>query len=104
MIGEHVYQGTRTFLQVVGEYSFALDVLDDYDHERLPPTLPATGPAKGIDYDEALRIVRVRTPQPLLNVLIASAGGPFPSATEAVHGTWCGSKEAGRVAAAAISL
>jgi prophage maintenance system killer protein len=48
----------KALLQVVGEYSFALDVLDDYDHERLPPTLPATGPAKGIDYDEALRIVR----------------------------------------------
>lgn len=48
----------KALLQVVGEYSFALDVLDDYDHERLPPTLPAAGPAKGIDYDEALRIVR----------------------------------------------
>ena len=37
----------------------------------------------------------VRTPQPLLNALIASAGGSFPSATEAVHGTWRGSEEAG---------
>jgi len=34
---------------VVGEYSFALDVLDDDDHVRLPPTLPSAWPAKGID-------------------------------------------------------
>jgi hypothetical protein len=46
----------------------------------------------------------VRPPQPHLNPLIASAGGPFPSATEAMHGTWRGSEEAGRVAAAAIAI
>lgn len=48
----------KALLHVVGEYSFALDVLDDYDHERHPPPLPAAGPIKGIDYDEALRVVQ----------------------------------------------
>jgi len=47
----------RALLQVVGEYSFALDVLDDYDHERLAPKLASSGPVLGIDRDEALRIV-----------------------------------------------
>jgi hypothetical protein len=58
-----------------------------------------------VSCDQGNRIfICVRKLQPLLNALIASAGGPFPSATEAVHGTWCGSEEAGRVAAAAVSL
>ncbi len=47
----------KALLQVVGEYSFALDVLDDYDHERMPPKLPSGGPVRGIDRDEALRVV-----------------------------------------------
>ena len=45
--------------------------------------------------------VRVRTPQPPLQPLIASVGGPFPSIAEARHGARRGSKEAGRVAATA---
>jgi hypothetical protein len=49
-------------------------------------------------------LASVRTPQPHLTPLIASAGGPFPSATEAMHGTWRGSEEAGCVAAAAIAI
>ena len=47
----------RALLRVVGEYSFALDLLDDYDHQRL-----AVAPAGGqmvhaLGTDEALRIV-----------------------------------------------
>lgn len=47
----------RAILQVVGDYSFALDVLDDYDHERMPQKLAPGGPVQGIDRDEALRVV-----------------------------------------------
>jgi hypothetical protein len=47
----------QAILQLVGEYSFALDVLDDYDHERMPPKLPSGGPVLGIDRDESMRVV-----------------------------------------------
>ena len=47
----------QAILQLVGEYSFALDVLDDYDHERMPPKLPSSGPVLGIDRDESMRVV-----------------------------------------------
>jgi DNA replication protein DnaC len=46
-------------------------------------------------------LVGGRTPQPPLQPLIASVGGPFPSIAEAGHGARRGSKEAGRVAATA---
>jgi death-on-curing family protein len=47
----------KALLRVVGEYSRALDLLDDYDHQRvLPPQ--ATGKVVHIlNYEEALRIV-----------------------------------------------
>ena len=46
----------KVLLQVVTDYSFALDLLDDYDHQRV--TVPATksGTVKHLAYDEARRI------------------------------------------------
>lgn len=43
-------------LQVVSEYSFALDVLDDYDCQRLPAPSATGGEAKVISLGEARRI------------------------------------------------
>ncbi len=44
-------------LRIVGEYSFALDLLDDYDHQRV--VAPKTGgeAVHAITYEEALRLV-----------------------------------------------
>jgi hypothetical protein len=45
-------------LHVVGEYSFALDLLDDYDYQRV--VAPATGTTviHALKYNEAVRIVK----------------------------------------------
>ena len=45
-------------LHVVGEYSFALDLLDDYDYQRV--VAPATGTTviHALKYNEAVRIVQ----------------------------------------------
>lgn len=45
-------------LHVVGEYSFALDLLDDYDYQRV--VAPATGTTviHALTYNEAVRIVQ----------------------------------------------
>ncbi|MCX5856177.1 MAG: virulence RhuM family protein, partial [Deltaproteobacteria bacterium] len=47
----------KALLQVVADYSFALDLLDDYDHQRV--TVPGTKPGavKPLAYEEARRIV-----------------------------------------------
>jgi prophage maintenance system killer protein len=48
----------RGLLRVVTDYASALDLLDDYDHQRVavPPLKPRE--AKGIDYEEALAIIK----------------------------------------------
>jgi prophage maintenance system killer protein len=47
----------KALLRVVGEYRFALDLLDDYDYQRV--ALPPTGEmaVASLSYPEALRIV-----------------------------------------------
>ncbi|MFA4947870.1 MAG: virulence protein RhuM/Fic/DOC family protein [Candidatus Krumholzibacteriia bacterium] len=53
---------TKALLHVVTDYSRALDLLDDYDHQRVTRTKGRIAPARGIDYDEAQRIInRLRT-------------------------------------------
>ena len=47
----------RGLLQVVTDYSSALDLLDDYDHQRVSVGTLKPRPAKGIDYEEAMAIV-----------------------------------------------
>ncbi len=47
----------RALLQVVMDYSSALDLLDDYDHERLTFPPLETGEARSIDYDEARAVI-----------------------------------------------
>ena len=44
-------------LRVVADYSYALDLLDDYDHQRVRAPRTAAAPALPITYDEAGRIV-----------------------------------------------
>ena len=44
-------------LQVVTNYAYALELLDDYDHQRLSAGNGTEKPATGIDYDEALGII-----------------------------------------------
>src|SRR5450830_485607 len=46
-------------LRVVGEYSFALDLLDDYDYQRVAAPGPGATVIHALDYDEAVRIVVV---------------------------------------------
>ena len=47
----------RALLHVVTDYASALDLLDDYDHQRvsIPPLEP--GEARGIDHDEARAVI-----------------------------------------------
>jgi prophage maintenance system killer protein len=47
----------KALLRVVTDYARALDLLDDYDHKRIPKAEIAIGPAKGISYEEALEII-----------------------------------------------
>lgn len=48
-------------LRVVGDYSRALDLLDDYDHQRVGVTAVTMREAEAVSYEEALRaIARLR--------------------------------------------
>jgi prophage maintenance system killer protein len=47
----------RALLQVVTDYAAALDLLDDYDHQRVSMPLLEPGEARGIDYAEAVSVV-----------------------------------------------
>ena len=52
----------KALLQVVSDYAHALDLLDDYDHQRVARAKGKVAPARGIVYDEARRIIdRLRT-------------------------------------------
>ena len=44
-------------LAVVKDYSYALDLLDDYDHQRVSTGEVSTGPVVPVTHEEALRIV-----------------------------------------------
>ena len=47
----------KALLSVVADYSFALDLLDDYDHQRVAVSGTTPGAVKPLDYDEARRMV-----------------------------------------------
>jgi hypothetical protein len=47
----------RALLQVVSEYSHALDLLDDYDHQRVEAPDRTSDVIHILSYEEALRIV-----------------------------------------------
>jgi len=47
----------KALLSVVADYSFALDLLDDYDHQRVTVTGTTPGTVRSLDYEEARRIV-----------------------------------------------
>jgi len=44
-------------LSVVKDYSYALDLLDDYDHERVTPRDITVGPVAPVSYGEVRRII-----------------------------------------------
>jgi len=44
-------------LRVVADYSYALDLLDDYDHERIQAGETMGGPVSAVSYEEAIRII-----------------------------------------------
>jgi prophage maintenance system killer protein len=47
----------KELLRVVTDYERALDILDDYDHQRVRPLKLPRAVAVGIEYDEALRVI-----------------------------------------------
>jgi hypothetical protein len=47
----------RGLLRVVTDYTAALDLLDDYDHQRVAVPSLEPGEAKGIDYGEAVDVI-----------------------------------------------
>jgi prophage maintenance system killer protein len=44
-------------LQTVSEYSYALDLLDDYDHQRVAVRKVSRRKAKGVTYEEAMKLI-----------------------------------------------
>jgi hypothetical protein len=46
----------KALLSVVADYSFALDLLDDYDHQRIAVGVTTPGGVKSLEYDEARRL------------------------------------------------
>jgi prophage maintenance system killer protein len=44
-------------LQTVSEYSYALDLLDDYDHQRVAVRKTSKRKAKPVSYDEAMQVI-----------------------------------------------
>ncbi len=46
----------KALLSVVADYSFALDLLDDYDHQRVAVPVRTPGVVVSLDYSEARRI------------------------------------------------
>lgn len=55
--GEVTSDEATALLRVVTSYAYALDLLDDYDHQRVVAAPTRAGPAVGIDYVEALEVV-----------------------------------------------
>jgi prophage maintenance system killer protein len=52
----------KALLHVVEDYTYALDLLDDYDHQRTTISATTEQPVNAITYDEATRVVdRLRT-------------------------------------------
>ncbi len=47
----------EALFRVVADYSFALDLLDDYDHQRLARPETSHGDVAPLEYEEAIRIV-----------------------------------------------
>jgi prophage maintenance system killer protein len=47
----------RALLHVVADYSYALDLLDDYDHQRLKIGKTRKGKARAITYEEAVDMI-----------------------------------------------
>ena len=47
----------KALLRVVTDYSYALDLLDDYDHHRVPAAPVHKGEVKPVSYEEAQRII-----------------------------------------------
>ncbi|MCX5971912.1 MAG: virulence RhuM family protein [Coprothermobacterota bacterium] len=47
----------RAILRVVTDYASALDLLDDYDHQRVSVAHLEAKEARGIDYDEAMTVI-----------------------------------------------
>jgi len=47
----------RALLSVINDYSFALDLLDDYDHQRVSVRAAMPSAVKTLTYEEARRIV-----------------------------------------------
>ena len=58
LAGDAVSAGeAAALLRVVTDYSYALDLLDDYDHQRVAARATGTGLAAGISYDEARGVI-----------------------------------------------
>jgi len=58
LAGEVVSADEATaLLRVVTDYAYALDLLDDYDHQRVAAQATQTGLAVGISYDEARGVI-----------------------------------------------
>ena len=59
VVGRRALSGNeaKALLSVVADYSFALDLLDDYDHQCVTVGATTPGVVKPLDYDEARRMV-----------------------------------------------
>jgi len=47
----------KALLRVVTDYAYAVDLLDDYDHQRIRLGQVRKGEFKGVSYSEAMQII-----------------------------------------------
>lgn len=59
VLKQHEISGdeAKSLLRVVADFANALDLLDDYDHQRVTSVSGTPGAVMGISYDEAIRII-----------------------------------------------
>lgn len=81
----------KALLRVVTDYARALDLLDDYDHRRIPKAEVEPGPAKGISYEEAHEaIAQLRSKFGASDLFGREKDQSLHSSLNAVLQTFCG--------------
>lgn len=88
---ENVNDETKGLIQVISEYSKALDILDDYDHNKLSKPIGTKRESYRLNYDEALKIVEaMKMKFKNSNLFGAEKDRSFESSIGAIYQTFNG--------------